>query len=355
MTLKFDKSVLKTRWFKRAVASCVALAVLWGGWIGFRAQYPPAVLGKICNGMLPVDPMLDLIGRRRIELVGVEFESSSSGFYGSSDVVEPEGLSTQCRADGVEISIETSAGARNAHNAYTGWDDPNIIPTALKPEWNGLLLDNGRDNLASSVLVGCKNWTSRQGGGILVTVDVDEPGVVSAPQKLARVAVGAARRAAERTGCDAEFGDSNAVLGADDDSEVVSAGEATGVCAGMHSAPFVLEVPAAVSPVESCVLGGKLKFVAQYGPFVPKEDSEDPNDFSLKDSGSYRSYVWTTAKCGGALGRALYKAIPTAKSERSFDKKPLTQAEREDLQHFAAQSAKRHHCGVPTALGGTSK
>ncbi|MFG2462542.1 hypothetical protein ACGFWE_36520 [Streptomyces sp. NPDC048523] len=301
--------------------------------------------------MLAVDSVLDLAGKSKLSLLGLGFDVSSRQFDVSGDVTEPVGLATRCTVDGIEIAVETAAGAQNAYGAYQ--DDEKTTPVPLSGGWQGLMVTKN-DEATTSVLLSCKNWSPNQGSGILVTVDspYDVDVTEAVRLKLARAATGTAQRAADKTGCDTEPGDTGKLTAPVTVARTVSAGAATGTCKGMTSASTVRETAAAKAPVEECVLVGSLRLVAAYGPFSDASEAVVNGKYGGHDkpSGVDRSTAWTSVTCLGALGIGYYHASPVEGSDRRFTSDPLTQKERADLEHFAEWSAARHGCGAPAAL-----
>nr|WSZ14233.1 hypothetical protein OH837_13330 [Streptomyces canus] len=329
----------------------VTLAVLGAGYYGFQLQYPAAKTARACSGMLAVDSVLDLAGKSKLSLLGLGFSVSSRQFDVSGDVTEPAGLATRCTVDGIEIAIETAAGAQNAYGAYQ--DDEKTTPVPLSGGWQGLMVTKNEEATAS-VLLSCKNWSPKEGSGILVTADspYDVEATESMRLKLARAATGTAQRAAEKTGCQTEPGDSRELAAPEATARTVSVGSATGTCKGMTSTQRVRETAAGKSPVEECVLDGGLRLVSAYGPFSDASDAVVNGKYGGHDtpSGVDRSTAWTSATCQGALGIGYYHASPVEGSDRKLSSDPLTKEERADLEHFAEQSAVRHGCGAPAAL-----
>jgi hypothetical protein len=303
--------------------------------------------------MLAVDPVLDLSGKSKLSLLGLGFHVSSRQFDVSDDVTEPAGLATRCVVNGVEISIETTAGAHNAYGVYTFQRDPDSFPMPLKAGWQGLMAtDHGE--ATASVLLSCKNWTPKEGSGILVAADspYDVEATEAIRLKLAQAVTGTARRAAEKTGCVTELGDVAGLTAPAVTARTVSVHDATGTCKGMTSVSRVQETDAATSPVEECVLVGGLQLTAEYGPFSDASGAVENGKYGGHDkpSGVDRSSAWTSATCQGALGIGYYHASPVEGSDRKFTSDPLTKQERADLTHFAEQSAARHGCGAPAKL-----
>ncbi|MDH6548312.1 hypothetical protein M2163_006924 [Streptomyces sp. SAI-135] len=329
----------------------MTLAVLGAGYYGFQLQYPAARTARACSGMLAADPVLDLAGKSGLSVLGLGFDVSSRKFDVSGDVKEPAGLATRCMVDGIEIAVETTAGAQNAYGAYQ--DDEKASPVPLSGGWQGLMVTDGEEATAS-VLLSCRNWSPNEGSGILVTADspFDVEVTEAIRLKLARAATATAQRAADKTGCETEPGDAGKVTAPAAGARTVSAGAATGTCEGMTSAPTVRETAAAKSPVEACVLVDDLRLVAAYGPFSDASAAVVNGKYGGNDkpSGIDRSTAWTSATCPGALGTGYYHASPVGGSVRRFTSDPLTEKERADLRHFAEQSAARHGCGAPEAV-----
>ncbi|MCL8016807.1 hypothetical protein [Streptomyces sp. AS02] len=301
--------------------------------------------------MLPVDSVLDLAGKSKLSLLGMGFEVSSWQFDVSSDVTEPAGLATRCEVDGIEIAIETTAGAHSAYAAFQGDEKTAVVP--LNAGWEGFMVTDDLEATAS-VLLSCKNWSPKEGSGILVTADSPYDTEVTEPirLKLAQVATGTARRAAEKTGCETQLGDPDKLTAPETATRTVSADAATGTCKGMTSVPTVRETAGAQAPVEACVLVGSLRLFAEYGPFSDASDAVVNGKYGGHDdpSGVDSSTAWTSATCPGALGIGYYHASPVEGSDRSFKSTPLTKSERTDLQRFAEKSAARHGCVAPAAL-----
>ncbi|MEU6353449.1 hypothetical protein ABZ896_29685 [Streptomyces sp. NPDC047072] len=331
----------------------MTLAVLGAGFYGFQLQYPATRVGRVCSGMLPVDPVLDLVGKSRLTLSGLGFHTASWKFDVSDDVAEPPGLATRCKVGGAEIAVETSAGALSAYGAYTFQRDQKSFPAPLNAGWQGLMVTDDEEATAS-VLLNCKNWGPEEGTGILVEAGspYDTEVTEAVRLKLARVVTGTAQRAAEKTGCVSEPGDADGLTAPSAAARTVPAGEATGTCEGMTSARTVRETDVGKSPVEECLLVGGLQLTAAYGPFSDVSDAVVDGEYGGHDtpSGIDSDTAWASATCKGALGIGYYHATPVEESDRRFTSKPLTPSERADLQHFAAESASRHGCRKPAAL-----
>jgi hypothetical protein len=303
--------------------------------------------------MLAVDPVLDLAGKSKRSLFGAGFHVSSKRFDVSSDVTEPSGLATTCEVGGVVVSIETASGAHNAYSFYSFQRDQESFPVALDAGWQGFMVTD-KDEATASVLLSCKNWTPKEGSGILVAA---ESPYGSDPKQsvrlaLARAVTGTAQRAAEKTGCATEPGDSSKLTAPEADATTVSAGDATGTCKGMTSVKTVRETPVGTSPAEECLLVGDLQLSAAYGPFSDASQAVVNGKYGGHDtpSGIDDNTAWTSTECQGALGVGYYRASPLEGSDRRFTKDPLTKEERADLTHFAEQSAARHGCGAPARL-----
>jgi hypothetical protein len=350
--MKWDsRALFRGKGRRRLIGSTVALAVLGAGYYGFQLQYPAAKTARACSGMLPVDSVLDLAGKSKLSLLGLGFEVSSWQFDVSGDVTEPAGLATRCEVDGIEIAIETTGGAHSAYAAFQGDEKISVVP--LEAGWQGFMVTDDLESTAS-VLLSCKNWSPKEGSGILVTADspYDTEVTESIRLKLAQVATGTARRAADKTGCETQSGDTGKLTAPETTARTVSADAATGTCKGMTSVLKVQETAAAMAPVEECVLVGSLRLFAEYGPFSDASDAVVNGKYGGHDtpSGVEGSTAWTSATCQGALGIGYYHASPVEGSDREFTSTPLTKSERADLQRFAEQSAARHGCVAPAAL-----
>jgi hypothetical protein len=338
---------------RRLISSALTLAVLGAGYCGFQLQYPAAKTARVCSGMLPVDPVLSLAGKSKLSLLGLGFHVSSKQFDVSGDVTEPVGLATRCDVDGVVISIETTSGAYNAYGFYSFQRDQESFPVPLDARWHGFMVTDA-DEATASVLLSCKNWTPEEGSGILVVGE--SPYGSEATQAvrldLARTVTGAAQRAAEKTSCATEPGDSGKLTAPAAEATTVSASDATGTCKGMTSVKKVRETAAGTSPAEECLLVGGLQLAAAYGPFNDASQAVVNGKYGGHDTprGVDSSTAWTSATCQGALGTGYYHASPVEGSDRKFTSDPLTKEERADLEHFAEQSAARHGCGAPAVL-----
>ncbi|MFE1841466.1 hypothetical protein [Streptomyces sviceus] len=343
---------------RRLVRSVLSLAVLGAGYYGFHLQYPAAKTARACGGMLAVDPVLDLTGRSKLSLLGLGFHVSSKQFDVSSDVTEPPGLATTCNVDGVVVSIETASGAHNAYGVYTFQRDQDALPVPLGTGWQGFMVTEEQEATAS-VLLSCRNWTPEEGSGILVAAESPYEGEVTQAVRLelARAVTGAAQRAAEKTGCSTEAGDTSRLTAPAAAARSVSASDATGTCKGMTSAATVTETAAGTSPAEECVLVGGLQLAAAYGPFSDASQAVVNGKYGghATPSGTDTYTVWTSSTCQGASGVGYYHASPIEGSDREFTSDPLTKEEQADLEHFAERSATRHGCRKPAALPGQAR
>ncbi len=336
----------------------LTLAVLGAGYYGFQLQYPAAKTARACAGMLVVDPVLDLAGKSKLSLLGLGFHTSSRQFDVSSDVTEPSGLATTCDVNGVVVSIGTASGAHNAYGFYSFQRDQDALPVPLDAGWQGFMVTEEKEATAS-VLLSCKNWTPERGSGILVAAESPYGGEVTQDVRLelARAVTGAAQRAAEKTGCSTEPGDSSKLTAPAAAARSVPANDATGTCKGMTSAVTVIETAAGTSPAEECVLVGGLQLAAAYGPFSDASQAVVNGRYGghATPSGTDTYTVWTSSTCQGASGVGYYHASPIEGSDREFTSDPLTKEEQADLEHFAEQSATRHGCRKPAAFTGQTR
>ncbi|MFI2304188.1 hypothetical protein ACH5AL_35975 [Actinacidiphila glaucinigra] len=348
-----DRTWLRKNGGRRLIVSAVVLAALAAGYYGFQLQYPAAKAGRACGGMLPVDPVLELAGKSRLSLVGAGFDADSRQFDVSDDVKEPGGLAVRCEVGGVEVSVETTAGAHNAYGAYTFQREEQVLPVPLDGGWQGFMV-TGNGDATASVVLGCGNWAPERGAGILVTATSPSGTELTAGVRLAlaRTVTATAQRAADSTGCAAEPGDPDRLTAPAAGATTVPATEAKGTCKGLTSATEVRETPAEAAPVEECVLAGHLQLAAAYGPFNDNSQAVAAGRYGGHDtpSGADRTSVWTSAGCQGALGIGYYQASAVDGSNRDFTKTPLIASERADLQRFAEQSAARHGCGSPAKI-----
>ncbi|WUD72876.1 hypothetical protein OG937_14810 [Streptomyces sp. NBC_00510] len=348
-----DRISLRKNGRRKLLVSAVTLVALGAGCYGFQLQYPAAKAGRACGGMLPVDPVLDLAGKSRMSLLGGGFEVGSRQFDVSDDVKEPAGLAVRCDVGGVEISVETTAGALNALGVYTFQDEQESLPVPLDAGWQGFMVTKDAGATAS-VLLSCDNWEPEQGGGLLVAAESphDIEVTESVRLQLARTVTETARKAAETTGCATKPGDAKRLTAPAASATTVPAAEAEGTCKGLTSATEVRETPAEAAPVEECVLSGHLQLAAAYGPFNDNSQAVMNGAYGGHDkpSGVDGTSVWTSATCPGALGVGYFHASPVDGSDRHFTSKPLTASERADLQRFAEQSAARHGCDSPAKL-----
>lgn len=328
---------------RRLIAVFVAIVLAGGSYLGFRMQYPAAKVKSICSGLLPVDSVLGLNNKSRLSLFGLHFRIS-----GDRDAVGSDGLDATCWAGNVHMAIQASAAVSAP---YENWNrNGDSMSDPLGAGWEGFIVEES-DAIASSVLVNCTNWKSRQSKGILVAASVYEADdLSSARRKVAQLVTDTAREAAQYVGCEAEFGEKDIPSPPTGTSKAMSAGDATGTCSGLTSRPKVRETAAGASPVEECVLVGGLQLSAEYGPFTSSWRGQQKYGTHETASG-VEDVAWTTASCGGVLGTAVYTAENPEDSDRKFSEEPLTKAERADLQHFAEQSAARHGCSAPVALG----
>ncbi|MGW2702668.1 hypothetical protein [Streptomyces sp. NPDC001340] len=281
---------------------------------------------------------------------GQDLHLSSRRFEGSASVSEPDGLPVACQANGIGITIETSAGSEDPLGASVGSaEEDSAIPVPLGQGWSGYLAGDD-ERLGVFVLLDCANWKPSQGGGILVSLDASAEGISDAERaRFARITADTAKNAAEKAGCHATPG--RTIRQVDRPSAIarVGAGQARGTCAGTRSQPSVTETPARTSPVEYCLLGDSLRLTAAYGPFVNPEDVNGNGPYAGfdKPAGAKGLLTWATATCSGAQATALYTAVPAQKSDRNSVSQPLNSQELSDLKQFAAQSAARHHCSAP--------
>ncbi|MUL44079.1 hypothetical protein FZ103_23445 [Streptomonospora sp. PA3] len=338
-------------WARRAVAAAAAAALLGGGYGGYawiKEQTPGDRLAEACNGMLPVDAVLALTGTTAGGFGGGDLELTSNAYDVSAGVSEPDGLPVACRANDLQMRIETASGSGSAFDAYTFHRHGTRLPIPLTGGWSGFLVAADEQELGATVLLDCPNWDRRTGAGVLVTVergDTDS-GDASVRRGVARLAAAIAERAARHTGCAGDPGGSIGQLASPGAADPVDAERADGTCKGVASHPTVRETPARTAPVEFCALGDSLQLRAYYGPFVRGEGDERYGDWE-RPSGTSAYAVWGSAACGGALGDAVFAARPAEDSGRDLRSAPLTPSEYADLRHFAEASAQRHDCSAP--------
>ncbi|WP_406071229.1 hypothetical protein OG372_30320 [Streptomyces sp. NBC_01020] len=345
-------------WVRRVVVAGVAVAVLGGGYVWFRQGTPEVRLAEVCGGMLPVDDMLALTGTTASGISGADLKTDSWQYGPSRDVevTEPDGLPAACRANGVEVHIEPASDGPSGLGLSTFARGDDVLPVPLGAHWSGLLAPDGEEGIGASVLLDCPNWDGRHGSGILVTASADLAHLAhvrdnndpAARAELARMVTGTAKRAAQRTGCKAGFGDRISRVDSSAATAKKRAGEARGTCAGVHSRAVVRETAAGTAPVEFCVLEGGLRLKSFYGPFVTSQN-HDGGRFGPFDKAAgtdEAGMVWGSATCTGAQGTALYW---TERAETKFQPhpRPLTAREQADLRTFAERSAARHGCSSP--------
>ncbi|MDA3648845.1 hypothetical protein LZ318_06145 [Saccharopolyspora indica] len=328
------------KWF---VIAAVVLLVGAGGY-GFWQQYPAAMVGKACDGMLPVDPILELSGASRLSLIGSDFELAHDG----QEEIGSQSVDVTCKVGNAHVRIETPDESMQTISFYSFRGNLDSFPVPLEAGWSGLVANSDR---VASVLVGCRNWERDEGNGIAVTVDRSEgESIPGMRPNLVRAAIETARSAAERTGCDAQFGGDVELAVPGGTDRTVPAAEASGTCAGMSSAEAVRETDAATAPGEKCVLVDGLELTAMYGHFEEAYASSLGFD---EPSGANGYYIWTSATCPSPLDRGLFTASVLEGTDRSFNEEPLDDAELADLQRFAQQSAARHGCTPPGPIGRT--
>ncbi len=334
-------------WMKYAVAGAIAALLLGGGYLWLNQRSPANRLGEACGGMLPVKDMLTLTGTTASGFGGADLELESWHFNISDDVNEPDGLAARCRANGVEVAIETATGNHTPYGTYTFQQRDDVIPVPLGSGWSGFLVAERDDEIGASVLLDCANWSRRQGSGILVTTsnEVADSGDASARAGLARLATRTAARAARHTGCDAQPGNRVDRVDREDTTAPKPADRAAGTCQSVQSRDEVRETAARTSPVERCVLVGGLVLRAAYGPFARGDD--DPYGGFGSPSGENPTAAWGSARCKGSFNAGLYWAAP-ADDDPSSARTPLTATGRADLATFAGRSADRHGCSEPT-------
>ncbi|SEG96688.1 hypothetical protein SAMN02982929_06522 [Saccharopolyspora kobensis] len=316
------------KWF---VIAAVVLLVGAGGY-GFWQQYPAAMVGRACGGMLSVDPFLELSGASRLSLIGSDFEVRKRTVG-----VPPGVLGQNCEVGIAEVVIsradEQHSGLR--YRAYASDD----FPVPLEAGWSGFVSEANR---FASVMVGCRNWGSDEGAGFVVTTRLLSPASVPDPRpKLVRAVIETARSTAEQTGCDAWLGEDADLAVPEGTTRSTPAAEASGTCAGMSSVETVRETDAGTALIEKCELVGGLELTAMYGHF--EKNYTNGLDVSAS-SGADTTYFWTSATCANLLGGAFYVG------ERKYGEKPLADAELADLQRFAQQSAARYGCNPPEPI-----
>lgn len=308
-------------------------------------------MAEICNGVLPVDEMVELTDPDAEYANGSGYKLESWHPGGPSLGGEPEGLPVSCRAtpSGVVVTIETVDHAYDAYFMHSFQRREDVLPLPLGHGWTGLLEQDGTglgSAITASVLLDCPDWSRGQGSGILVTASADGDRT-----PIARVATVAAERTASRSGCGADPGEKITRIAGRGAGQETSAGEAKGTCAGLRSQSRMRETAAGVAPAEACVLGRELVLRAYYGPFVPGSfegsRSQGPYGEFEKPSGEDGFGMWGSAHCPGGTKTAVYNISTVEKSKRDFTEQPLTSQEREDLRTFATRSAARHGCTAP--------
>ncbi|WP_397528978.1 hypothetical protein [Saccharopolyspora sp. 5N102] len=251
--------------------------------------------------------------------------------------VAPRSLGQLCEVGTAEVQISRADDRHSGlrYSAYASLD----FPVPLEAGWSGYVSEANR---FASVVVGCRNWGSDEGTGIVVTTRLSSPGSVPDPRrKLVRAVIETARSAAEQTGCDAQLGEDAELAVPEGTTRTTPAAEASGTCAGMSSVETVQETDAGTALLEKCKLVGGLELTAMYGHFEKNYTSSVNPSAS---SGTGTTYFWTSATCANLLDRAFYLG------ERKYGEEPLADAELADLQLFAQQSASRHGCTPPEPI-----
>ncbi|RKT82063.1 hypothetical protein SAMN05421805_121102 [Saccharopolyspora antimicrobica] len=317
------------KWF---VIAAVVLLVGAGGY-GFWQQYPAAMVGRACGGMLSVDPFLELSGASRLSLIGSDFVVRKRTLG-----VPPGVLGQDCEVGVAEVQISRADDRYTGLRYYAYASDD--FPVPLEAGWSGFVSDANR---FASVMVDCRNWGSDEGTGFVVTTRLLSSASVPDPRpKLVRAVIETARSTAEQTGCDAQLGEDAELAVPEGGTRATPAAEASGTCAGMSSVETVQETDAGTALFEVCKLyNSGLEFTARYGHYE-KYETSSLDSFS-KPSSADRSLPWTSATCASPFDRGLY-IVDKSGTE------PLTDAELADLQRFAQQSAARHGCNPPEPI-----
>jgi hypothetical protein len=260
---------------------------------------------------------------------GGDLKLASRRFDVSDDVDEPKGLATRCRANDVEIAIETASGAHNPYGTYTFQRRDDTLPIPLGSGWSGFLVAEQEDQLGISVLLDCPNWNRTHGSGILVTAETEvaDSGSASARTAITRLATQTAGKTAEKTGCEAKPGSPISRVDSLTTTEDKPADQAKGTCEGAQSRERARETSAGIAPVEYCVLESGLRLRADYGPFSvnhgrggPYGGADEPagissmsSSISRNDSGKrwYSHTQWEMTSTGYRCPLYDSDALPT--------------------------------------------
>ncbi|MGP4028292.1 hypothetical protein [Actinomadura sp. 3N407] len=339
-------------WVKRGGLALAVVVLFSGGYLWFWLRSAEHRVSQICGGMLPVDDTVGMI-------FGVDDLKLENKKLNITSTEVPE-LSWRCKANNIWVTIEPATGTEDTLGPSSfSSSNHEHLPVPLGSGWTGFVLrDDGSDK--GAVLLDCRNWAGDKGEGLFITVR-DSYGADTRLENradLARVLTGTARRAAEKTGCDAEPGSTIDRIAPLPPEAPRRLSEATGTCQGMTSQPSARGTAAGGSPAEYCVLGPEvpqgggpeqgLVLTAMYGPYAV------PIPGFLKEPAGIRGdSMWASATCKDVLGTARYLASPQderrlfTSEENSSALEPLTDAELADFARFAEASAARHGCEAP--------
>ncbi|MEU0665276.1 hypothetical protein ABZ508_13855 [Streptomyces lavendulocolor] len=364
-----------------AVLALVAVAAGVIGWGGFYERWETRrLVERACDGVLPVDQVLALLGDRDLTRGRLDDEDGGDR-VGALD--DPEtGLRVQCT---VLREVELNAGKPVRDGSVTvtvsGVPTPNredrreglypgtrsdLPPAPLGQGWNGVV-STGADKAYTAVLLDCRGRAS----DLLVTAEVavDDRSLDNPRHRLAfsRIATATATEAAHRYACDTPLGrplTTAPPLSVSKD-EYVAPAQARGTCAGVpprdKRVARAWEATGGQAPLEECHLGdsqGHPSYVlkAKYGPYAEdamywafeRRDEKAPT--GARAGELLTAGYWTSTTCDGGQ-QAFFTVVPAGSGAYRPAEQPADDLayERAALKAFAERSAKAHGCPAPPA------
>ncbi|MFF1376303.1 hypothetical protein [Streptomyces sp. NPDC058308] len=415
-----------TRAGRVVLSSCgalVALALIAGGYYWWGGPHERSVarqvLDEACRGVLPAQELRAVLGDGPYR--------SGPGRSGLRDAGRPEEHDRgEIRQESCSVSRDTEhhAGhptrdasvdvdvqqvpehATDGTSADRPADLPrgfgplyptvstDLPPAALGHGWHGLFSteeSNGSSSGDGSATVAVLLECARDGGGLLVTVGVQEEDVtLDDPRRrtaYARIATATAAKAAGKWGCDADLGEAprTVALPVNRDEDVPLA-DASGTCRGVPGRGGRIsrawESASSGGPVEVCVVAGgrtgvplltpldeadRYHLVAYYGPYAETQRldyrehqgryAEKPGPGEAAAGRLAGGGHWASATCRGGGGPALFTVRDDVADRSEYDARGRRHAtkpsasdlayERAALREFAERSARAHGCGAP--------
>ncbi|WP_171167631.1 hypothetical protein [Streptomyces sp. I05A-00742] len=325
-------------WWHRKVgifsSVVTALAVLGGAALYIYDAYDDRQyersISDLCEGTLDHSELKELLGGGRLRPLLSSSTHCSVGASGS-------------RKDYLSVDIKQR---ERVHDLLISQNKQNYRHPMVSPVGNGwaAFMTTSEGSSYADAYMSCGKATSE---AIVVSAQLNgRPSAALNSEertKLAGTAVGTLIKVAKKEGCGGKPR-GNTITGVPRDSTKVlkQAGKAVGTCRGIDS-PSYESAADDTTPIENCVLTdgsgkGKFRLTAYYGPYV--QSARHDIGFPSPDR-NHRA----TATCPS--GDAFYVMDRLYDGSRPVPPEPAL--ETQAMKTFAANSAKRHGCSVPSS------